>query len=298
VPAWALGEGSPIAEAAQLVAARLAGGESPRAIPLLRPMQGPLKLSYSAIASYETCPRCFYLSQVLGLAEDAGPAMLVGQAAHAALDRFYRAFREADTGESAAPPTADDLVRYGLEELAAIWPRSRAIDPADRDRLEAQLRLYHGSLHDPSIHVLEIEAWSGFGYTYKGVEHRLNARIDRVDQLPDGGVRIVDYKTGRATKRLLSPVADDLQLGVYALAARALLGGGGTGAENGGGGLRGRAEYWLLSTGERGVIDLAEIDEGAVRGKIDGAIDGMLAGRFPRGEKCEGGACAIFGLED
>lgn len=299
VPAWALAEGSPIAEAARLVQARLAGGESPAAMPLLRPMRPPLRLSYSAIESYERCPRCFYLAEILGLAEDAGPAMLVGQAAHAALDRFYRVFREADAS-GGRPPTCDDLVRFGLEELAAVWPRSRPIDPADQDRLAAQLRLYYEKLHDPTIHVLEIEAWSGFTYVHNGVEHRFSARLDRVDQLPDGGIRIVDYKTGQATKRLREPAADDLQLGVYALAARSLLGGT---THNGDGGeepvpLRGRAEYWILSTGTRGTIDLASIDEAAIRARIDAAIEGMLEGRFPRGESCEGGACAIFGLDD
>ena len=47
--------------------------------------------------------------------------------------------------------------------------------------------------------------------------HTIEAKIDRVERLGDG-FRIVDYKTGGAWKSLITPKADDLQLGIYALA--------------------------------------------------------------------------------
>jgi hypothetical protein len=50
----------------------------------------------------------------------------------------------------------------------------------------------------------------------------------------------------------------------------------------------GRAEYWMLATGERGVIDLARLDLKKTRKRIDEAIRGMLAGDWPRGKDCDG----------
>ena len=43
-------------------------------------------------------------------------------------------------------------------------------------------------------------------------------RIDRIDRLPDGGVVITDYKTGRAQSQEDSD--ESLQLSIYAMAAR------------------------------------------------------------------------------
>ena len=103
--------------------------------------------------------------------------------------------------------------------------------------------------------------------------------------LPDGGYRIVDYKTSlRPTKKHLTPEADDLQMGVYAMALEHLMGAP----------VKGVAEYWLLATGQRGSISLEEIDVTAVRAVIDEAARGMLTGAFDRKDKCEG-PCGLLG---
>src|SRR5262249_59442345 len=54
-----------------------------------------------------------------------------------------------------------------------------------------------------------------------GLEVRL--RLDRVDRLADGGIAVIDYKTGRAVAppRWFDPRPQAPQLGLYALAWRA-----------------------------------------------------------------------------
>src|SRR6202023_3807524 len=47
---------------------------------------------------------------------------------------------------------------------------------------------------------------------------RLTGRMDRVDRHPDGSYEVIDYKTGSAKRA--TELQRDLQLGVYALAAR------------------------------------------------------------------------------
>jgi RecB family exonuclease len=49
----------------------------------------------------------------------------------------------------------------------------------------------------------------------------VTGRIDQINRLGDGEVEIVDYKTGRP--RTEKQAGEDLQLGVYALAAREIL---------------------------------------------------------------------------
>ncbi|MSU75286.1 MAG: PD-(D/E)XK nuclease family protein [Candidatus Magasanikbacteria bacterium] len=50
--------------------------------------------------------------------------------------------------------------------------------------------------------------------------HLLSGRIDRVDKLPDGSLEIIDYKTGRAKKKLTTD--DKEQLLIYQIAAEQL----------------------------------------------------------------------------
>src|SRR5438046_2161920 len=72
-------------------------------------------------------------------------------------------------------------------------------------------------------------------------------------------------------------------------AARHLMGAGDEGAPAGDSGeLQGVAEYWLLATGECGRIALADLDWPKVSKTIDAAIDGLVAGAFPRKRGCDG----------
>ena len=48
--------------------------------------------------------------------------------------------------------------------------------------------------------------------------HTLRGRVDRVDRLADGAYELIDYKTGRP--KTPAQLRDDVQLAVYALAAR------------------------------------------------------------------------------
>ena len=47
--------------------------------------------------------------------------------------------------------------------------------------------------------------------------------MDRIDKHPDGSIEIIDYKTGRNTKRIKN-IQTDLQLSIYAMAAKCIPG--------------------------------------------------------------------------
>lgn len=272
--------------AARLTAETVEGG---------RAFAGPIpfhRLSYSAVDDYERCPRCFYLKHVLGVPEPEQPGMLLGTLAHRALERFYRRWRHAEADGAPAPdlPALVEIAR------AAFSERDHKHAGADADllrRLIAQLTLTFEKLHDPAADIADLELDLRFPYEHRGVEYRFEARIDRLDRLPDGGHRIIDYKTGAATGTKLSPSPDDLQLGVYALALRHHQG---IPLEDRATPAKGQAEYWILSTGQRGRIDLAQIRYDRIRDRIGRAIDGMLAGAFSRGDGCRG-FCDLMGPE-
>jgi RecB family exonuclease len=110
---------------------------------------------------------------------------------------------------------------------------------------------------------------------------RFRGSADRIDEAPDGGLLVLDYKTGKADDyRRLSPDNPDergtrLQLPVYAQAARAVTDRPDAPV---------RAEYWFVS--ERGGfarigydVDDAVLDR--VRTSLGTIVDGIERGAFP-----------------
>ncbi len=293
VPAW-------LGEEGRALAARAGGGgkagEAPgRAkLPGWRALAAPLALSYTFLNDYTRCPRCFFIKHVLKMPEAESGAINLGSAAHIALEGFFRRFRAADA-EGLPAPGLDDLLALGRAAVLRLTDHDREIDRAALTSLGAMLRTVFERLHNPRDHIHEIERKIVFPYTSGEHTHAFSAKIDRLDSVPraDGsaGVRIIDYKTGVAWKKYLQPADDDLQLGVYALAV----------AHDRGvpeEALAGTAEYWVLGSGDRGVIDLAELNLAKVRSAIDKAVAGILAGAYPRGNdrNCRGD-CAIFGSD-
>lgn len=286
-PAGAAGRaGEVAARLAEALAAR-AGGPAAGVGEALTPPPAPLELSFTAIQNYETCPRCFYLKHVLKLIDREGPAGQIGSIVHKALAVFAGACRDADsTGQT--PPGPESLERLGRE----VYLREARGEPdaSELDQILALLRSYARSFHDPRAHILELERQFKLSYTCDGRAHTLIAKIDRVDQIEPGRFRIIDYKTGIDRQALLEPEAKDLQMGIYAMAwARHL-----NPDDQPGPAPEGVAEYWLLASSSRGTIGLDRLDMAKVRGRIDKAIRGILAGEFPC--KCRGeGDCVLLG---
>ncbi|MFN0011754.1 MAG: ATP-dependent helicase [Phycisphaerales bacterium] len=287
-PAW-LGPDARAATAA--LAARLGGvaaGEPSAAssLPCLAVLRPPLRLSFSLIKDYERCPRCFFVKHVLGMPESPSGAIDMGKAAHRALEEFFGRFQQADA-EGTPLPTLSDLLEAGRRAFLGLTAHDAEIDRRALARLLDQLTVVFERLHNSADHILEREKAYPFPYACNGREHRFSAFIDRLDQLPSGGVRIIDYKSGQARKGYTEPKADDLQLGVYALAV----------AHSRGidpAALTGTAEYWLLSTGQRGTLDLGALRLDKVRKRIDTAVEGILKGLYPQGKQCMG-ECAMLG---
>lgn len=306
-PAWMRDAFPALADEAERILKRVAsrdgepatiGGVIRRMVLDAGPIEPPLHLSFSAVNAYLNCPRCYFLKQVLRLEDRPYAQRDIGNVVHEALERFYREWRDAD---------ADGRTRPGLKELEELgqrtffrkWPKSDPVDDAQMKQIKAQLRLAYEQLHSDQDHVVDVELKLEAPYECDGRRHTLVAKIDRVDQLAEtGGWRIIDYKTGKAKKELLEPGDKDLQMGIYALALSHHLRAGPEALplfEGEPDVVSGVAEYWVLSTGQRGRLSLAEIDFEAIRASIDRAARGILAAEFEqKGEKCYGD-CEFLG---
>ncbi len=270
---------------------------SRRAASLYRPWVAPIHFSYSVIYDWLACPRCCYLKHVVRLREPEQPHLKLGHAIHATLEQFLNESRAAES-DGRPLPTRDRLLSLGAE-------RVRSFALADHDardlphQVDALLRHAH-TLHTatPDAITLHVETLVEAAYVLDGTRHSLIAKLDRVDQLPDNTFRIIDYKTGDATKSKLEPKPDDLQFCVYALVLPALLDPSeeheSIRAERDEDPVPfdGRAEYWMLQTGQRGAIPLSSLKPGKVRVKINESLRDMLAGNYKKGPQCRG-LCAI-----
>jgi superfamily I DNA/RNA helicase/RecB family exonuclease len=256
--------------------------ESDGSFPIVAP-KGPLDLSFTSIYSYNQCPRCYYLHYYLGLPDRDSDSANTGVAVHRVLEEFFSRWRDAEA-EGKPVPTLEELAEMTRRTYEATLPPLAKPDASLLDQLLSQTRLAATALHTQSDQILEMEQTIRFPYQVDDLTHTFIAKIDRIDQMIDGGLRVIDYKTGYASKAKLEPKADDLQLGIYLMALRSRFG-----AE-----VSGQGEYWMLATGQRGVLPFADIKENKVRASIDTAIRGILAGQFEPNEKC-GGDCTVLG---
>ncbi|MEO6119699.1 MAG: ATP-dependent DNA helicase [Terriglobales bacterium] len=228
------------------------------------PMQGTLfasrpvrPLSASAVDAYETCPQKFKFQKEDRIPEGPAAVLQYGAAMHRVLRDYYQAVL------AKRPPDEGLLIELFRQEMR----EARMEDPLQFELYEKQgvnqLKAFlNGSARIP-VSVLATE--EEFEFTLEGVT--LRGRIDRVDQLADGALRIVDYKTGAPKDE--KATEESLQLAIYALAAQQKYGK-----------LPAKIAYHSLENDA--VVEVAPSDRylKAAREAVKKAADGIAAGKF------------------
>jgi putative RecB family exonuclease len=171
-----------------------------------------MKLSYSSISTYETCPAKYRFQYQDRLPTSSSPALAFGDALHRALYRFH----------DRPVPVAPSLEELH-EMLESEWVGEGYRDPGEEALYQEHARQVLADYHRVNAGSFRIPAALEFRFTVSvdGVE--LSGVIDRLDRIPGGGYEIVDYKTSRR----LPPKAvvdRDLQLSLYYLASKEIWG--------------------------------------------------------------------------
>jgi ATP-dependent helicase/DNAse subunit B len=192
--------------------------------------------SASRLETYGACPFYFYVSQALGLKQREQPevglkASQLGSMLHEVLELTYAhaADYEVNTLLDALREQAGAVFAYAPERFgfraSALW--------------EAEQRQYLAVLEETIRAIEEDREWVPYRFEQRfGIKGEpalqidlgdeaiiLRGLVDRIDRRTDGGLRVVDYKTGGshlAKKDLEEGLR--LQLPIYALAARDVLG--------------------------------------------------------------------------
>lgn len=171
-----------------------------------------MRLSYSSINTYETCPAKYRFQYEERLPTSPSPALSFGDSLHRALHRFH-------ARPVPIPPSLEEL----LETLDEVWVSDGYANEAEEAAYREHARQVLAQYHRENADAYRIPAALEFRFEIEVEGVTLSGVIDRMDRIPGGGYEIIDYKTNRR----LPPrerVERDLQLSIYHLAAREVWG--------------------------------------------------------------------------
>ncbi len=222
--------------------------------------EGRVRLSFSRVETYGTCPAKFRFTYLEALPGRPGPHLSFGSSIHAALERFY---------DQKLPvcPSESDLLGFLYEE----WDSSGFEDLTREEQLlwyrHAQdvLRRFHARESVRYRLPADVEKWFSVPF---GDDAVVMGSIDRVDVDDDGSLEVVDYKTNKRVKDR-DRVRSSLQLSIYALACEHLYGR-----------LPSAVTLYFLVPGVRVRVPTNEIDFDSARQAVARVAAAVRAGSF------------------
>lgn len=184
----------------------------------------PSVISFTQLKAFQTCPLQYKFAFLLKLPTFGRYQFSFGKSIHATLESFFNLFME--TGKEYTNhkelPSEDELLklyeRYWIDEW---YPSQKEKDEFFAKGKEILKRMYAEILDErPRTRSIEQDFTLKFGNGEQMIT--LKGRIDRIDDV-DGGVEIIDYKTGKSKSAESIRYDDKEQLIIYQLAAEDIL---------------------------------------------------------------------------
>lgn len=168
-------------------------------------------LSYSQISTFENCGLQYKYKYVINVPTSPSHALTFGNSIHATLKDFH---------------TRKMFEEVSLEQLYEIfdknWDPLGYLDENHRNMRyqsgKELLKNYYEINKDSKSKPVALE--KSFNFRINGI--KFFGKIDRIDPLDEGGVEIIDYKTG--TIKDQTEIDKDDQISYYAIAAKESLG--------------------------------------------------------------------------
>ncbi len=223
------------------------------------PVSEPLQLSPSSIEMLESCPQKYLFGQEWRLRGGPAAAMSFGSVMHNTIKYLV-----AELAGGRRLPFEEVAKKFELEWTSAGFEDDYQEQEYKKDGL-AQLEAFHATITaNPSTVIAQEKAFE------LPLENNvvLKGRMDQVNRIAGDDVEIVDYKTGKLRDE--DKAKKDLQLSVYALAARELFDWNPA-----------RLTFYNLQTNDAVSAGRDEKKLKKVRAEIQEAAADIRAGEFP-----------------
>ncbi len=180
-------------------------------------------LSYTQLAAFEKCPLQYKFAHILKIPVKGKASFTFGKVMHHTLFEFVSLASEKIKNRQPIPPFRSLLEFYNKNWLNQ-WYLDRE-QRSDYKKLgEKSLRKFYKDFasEKPMIKFIDEKPFLERGFNLKMGSYHLTGQIDRIDELEDGEVEIIDYKTGNPKKALSRE--DKEQLLIYQMAVENILG--------------------------------------------------------------------------
>ncbi len=164
--------------------------------------------SYTQLESYDRCPLQYKYQFILKVPTTPSAALTFGDTIHKTLQAFYQEFFDnKNIGEK-------EILNIFKNNWSPLGYTSAAHEARMKKEGEIMLKKFLVKFHQPNIKVVDLEKLFRIKIDQ---ETSVVGKIDRVDDLGDGNIEIIDYKTGKIPDE--KTLKKSFQLSIYALAA-------------------------------------------------------------------------------
>jgi DNA helicase-2/ATP-dependent DNA helicase PcrA len=245
----------------------------------------PKYFSFTQLTAFANCPMQYKFAHILKVPERGKGVFSFGKTMHNTLHKFvveYLKRKSANQGTLfGADEKSSESFPIKLEEVLKIYEESWVDEwfnsKKDKEDYKKQGREAVKMFYDKFVaeSPKPLKAEEGFWLKIGG--HSIKGRADRIDEI-DGGVEIVDYKTGKAKEKLEGD--DKMQLLIYQLAAEECLG------------LKPqKLTYYYLNSGQTISFLGKEEDKIKLKEQILAEIEEMRVSEFPADPKSGARTC-------
>jgi DNA helicase II / ATP-dependent DNA helicase PcrA len=171
----------------------------------------PLKINYvnySNLQMFDICPLHYKAKAILHLPTPKSFVQSFGISLHNTLYNYYKLVQMEEK------LTLKQMLEILKDEWINEGYNNKQHEAENYQRAIKTLKNFYKSEGKKPIKPLALEL--PFSFTLKG-GIKVSGKIDRIDSKPDGGIEIIDYKTGADNPK--ADTAHELQLAMYALAA-------------------------------------------------------------------------------
>ncbi len=192
----------------------------------------PKTFSFSQIKTFENSPYQYKLEHILKIPQKGSPYFSFGNSMHNTLQKFYQQIQELNSAQQGSlfglveepnsvesnikVPPLEDLLELYEQSFIEEWYESEKQKNGYYDQGKKMLRAYYASQDGAWRIPVAIES----GLNIKMGSYTIRGKIDRIDQLEDGTLEIIDYKTGTPKDKITG--ADKDQLLLYQIAAETM----------------------------------------------------------------------------